>query len=92
LLLESSQEHLPASIAEVLRLRATKPSVCDSSAKRFAQDDGSVGGLEMQVVGYAENTKRSKKSQALGMTKERATFLWKVVSEPKAFFIILGGP
>jgi hypothetical protein len=46
----------------------------------------------MQVVGYAENTKRSKKSQALGMTKERATFLWKVVSEPKAFFIILGGP
>jgi hypothetical protein len=71
LLLESSQEHLPASIAEVLRLRATKPSVCDSSAKRFAQDDGFVGGLEIQVVGYAENTKRSKKSQALLMTKRR---------------------
>jgi hypothetical protein len=73
LLLESSQEHLPASIAEVLRLRATKPSVCDSSAKRFAQDDGFVGGLEIQVVGYAENTKRSKKSQALGMTKRRGS-------------------
>jgi hypothetical protein len=29
--------------------------------------------LEIQLVGYAENTKRSKKSQALGMTKERAT-------------------
>ena len=32
------------SIAEVLRLRATKPAVCDRSAKRFAQDDGFVGG------------------------------------------------
>jgi hypothetical protein len=28
-------------------------------------------GLEIQLVGYAENTKRSKKSRALGMTKER---------------------
>jgi hypothetical protein len=26
------------------------------------------------------------------MTKERATFQWKVVSEPKVFFITLGGP
>ena len=43
---ESSQEHLPTSIAGVLRLRAIKPSVCDRSAKRFAQDDGFVGGLE----------------------------------------------
>jgi hypothetical protein len=60
--------------AEVLRLRAIKPSVCDRSAKRFAQDDGFVGGLkglEIQLVGYAENTKRSKKSRAL-----RMTFLW----------------
>jgi hypothetical protein len=24
-----------------------------------------VGGLEIQLIGYAENTKRSKKSQAL---------------------------
>jgi hypothetical protein len=38
-------------------------------------------------VGCAKTTKDRKKSQALGMTKERATFLWKVVSEPKAFFI-----
>jgi hypothetical protein len=29
------------------------------------------GGLEIQLVGYAENTKRSKKSRAL-----RMTFLW----------------
>jgi hypothetical protein len=70
---ESSQGHLPTSTARVLRLRAIKPSARDSSAKRFAQDDGFVGGLEIQVDGYAENTKRSKKSQALGMTKETAT-------------------
>jgi hypothetical protein len=54
------QEHLPTIIAGVLRLRAIKPSVCDRSAKRFAQDDGFVGGLEIQPVRYAENTKRSK--------------------------------
>jgi hypothetical protein len=63
------------STAGVLRLRAIKPSVCDRSAKRFAQDDGFVGGLkglERQLVGYAENTKRSKKSQPL-----RMTILWK---------------
>jgi hypothetical protein len=66
--LESSQEHLPTSIAGVLRLRAIKSSVCDRSAKRFAQDDGFVKGLEIQLVGYAENTKRSKKSHAPEMT------------------------
>jgi hypothetical protein len=33
-------------ITGVLRLRAIKPSVCDRSAKRFAQDDGFVGGLK----------------------------------------------
>jgi hypothetical protein len=68
---ESSQEHLPTRIAGVLRLRAIKFSVCDKSARRFAQDDGFVGGLkglEIQLVGHAENTKRSKKSQALRMT------------------------
>jgi hypothetical protein len=32
------------STAGVLRLRAIKRSVCDRSAKRFAQDDGFVGG------------------------------------------------
>jgi hypothetical protein len=43
---ESCQEHLLTSIAEVLRLRALKLSVCDRSAQRFAQDDGFVGGLK----------------------------------------------
>jgi hypothetical protein len=64
------------SILGVLRLRAIKPSVCDRSAKRFAQDDGFVGGLkglEIQLVGYAENTKRSKKSQALSGAPHRFT-------------------
>src|ERR1700760_2317109 len=37
---ESSQEHLPTSIAGVLRLRGINPSLCDRSARRFAQDDG----------------------------------------------------
>jgi hypothetical protein len=54
---ESSQEHLRTSVAGVLRLRAIKPSVCDRSAKRFAQDDEFVGALEIQLVGDAENTK-----------------------------------
>src|SRR5579863_6497100 len=39
--------------------------------RRFAQDDGLVGG-EKHPVSYAENKKRSKKSQAL-----RMTLLWK---------------
>jgi hypothetical protein len=33
-----------------------------------SQDDGFVGGLEIRLVGYAENTKRSKKSEAIRMT------------------------
>jgi hypothetical protein len=66
--LESSEEHLPTSIAGVLRLRAISRPLCNRSARRFAQDDGFVGG-EKDPVSYAENTKRSKKSQALGMTK-----------------------
>jgi hypothetical protein len=41
-----------------------KPSVCEKSVTRFAQDDGFVWGLEIQLVGYAENAQRSKKSQA----------------------------
>jgi hypothetical protein len=47
----------------VLRLRAIKPFLCDKSAKRFAQDDGFIGGLEIRLVRYP-----SKKSQALRMT------------------------
>jgi hypothetical protein len=50
-----------------------------------------VGG-EKHPVSYAENTKRSKKSQAFGMTKERATVPQRVVAGPKRFFITLGGP
>jgi hypothetical protein len=56
------------STAEVLRLRAISAVLRDPSARRSAQDDGFVGGFEIQLVGYAENTKRSKKSQALRMT------------------------
>jgi hypothetical protein len=48
------------SIAEVLRLRAIKPSVCDSSAKRFAQDDGFVRGLEIQLVRCRKQVKTEK--------------------------------
>src|SRR3984957_19167753 len=96
--LESSEEHLPTSIAGVpsagsgqaLRLRAISRPLCDRSARRFAQDDGFVGG-EKHPVSYAENTKRSKKSQALGMTKERAGFPLRVVAGPRRFFITLGG-
>src|ERR1700720_2138058 len=66
--LESSEGHLPTNIAGVLRLRAISRPLCDRSARRFAQDDGFVEG-EKHPVSYAENTKRSKKSQALlGMT------------------------
>jgi hypothetical protein len=42
--LKSSEEHLTKVIAGVLRLRATSRPLCDRSARRFAQDDGFVGG------------------------------------------------
>jgi hypothetical protein len=51
----------------VLRLRAIKPSVCDRSAKRFAQDDGFVGGL---------------KSSWLDMQKLLPTACWAKFSRP----------
>ena len=63
---EISQEHLQTSIAGVLRLRAIKLSVCDRSAKRFAQDDDSVWGLACSWLDMQAH-ERSKKSQALGM-------------------------
>ena len=72
--LESWEEQLLTSIAGVLRLRAISRPLCDRSARRFAQDDGFVGGKK-HPVSYAENTKRSKKSQALRMTA-----LWGVKS------------
>jgi hypothetical protein len=37
---ETSEEHLPTSIAGVLRLRAKSRPLCDRFARRFAQDDG----------------------------------------------------
>jgi hypothetical protein len=40
----------------------------DKSVRRSAQDDGFVGGLEIKLIGYPENTNGSKKSQALRMT------------------------
>jgi hypothetical protein len=43
---ESSQEHLPTSIAGLLRLSARKPVFAIDPLKRFAQDDGFVGGLK----------------------------------------------
>jgi hypothetical protein len=61
---ESSQEHLATSIAGVLRLRAIKPSVCDRSAKRFAQDDGSVGGLKYSWSDM-QKTRKDRKSHRL---------------------------
>jgi hypothetical protein len=62
---------------QALRLRAISRPLCDRSARRFAQDDVFVGG-EKDPVSYAENTKRSKKSQALGMTKGGAALPSKV--------------
>jgi hypothetical protein len=44
--LESPEEHLPTSIAGVLRLRATGRPLSDGSARRFAQDDAFSGGVE----------------------------------------------
>jgi hypothetical protein len=40
---EGCDEHLPIIILGVLRLRARNPLLRDRSARRFAQDDGSVG-------------------------------------------------
>ena len=57
---ESSQEHLPTSIAGVLRLRAIKPFVYDRSAKRFAQDDGLVVEVENVWLGCAKHGKIEK--------------------------------
>jgi hypothetical protein len=64
------------STAEVLRLRAIKPSVCDRSAKRFAQDDGFVGGLKgLETASWiCRKPEKIEKVTALGMTKGRVGF------------------
>ncbi len=43
---ESSEEHLPTSIAGVLRLRAINPLLCERPARRFAQDDAFLVGCK----------------------------------------------
>src|SRR5580692_3110962 len=59
------------STAGVLRLRALRAVSRDKSARRFAQDDAFFEGTKKYLVG-CKNAKRSKKSQALRMTKVRA--------------------
>src|ERR1700722_18479712 len=56
--LESSEEHLPTTIAGVLRLRAISRPLCDRSARRFAQDDGFVGVKSILLA-----TQRTRKDQ-----------------------------
>jgi hypothetical protein len=55
------------SILGVLRLRAIKPSVCDRSAKRFAKDDGFVGGLKGLKYSQLDmqKTRKDRKSHSL---------------------------
>ena len=50
----------------VLRLRAIKPSVCDRSAKRFAQDDGFVGGLKYSWLDMQKIPKDRKSHRLSG--------------------------
>ena len=57
---ENSEEHLPVSIAGVLRLRAINPLLCDRSARRFAQDDGFAEGTEEHLVAYEKREKIEK--------------------------------
>jgi hypothetical protein len=66
---ESSQEHLPTSIAGVLRLRAMKHLLGDRSARRFAQDDGLVGVLKAFWLGVpkAREIKKVTTSQDDGL-------------------------
>jgi hypothetical protein len=84
---ESSQEHLPTSIAGVLRLRAIKPSVCDRSAKRFAQDDGFVGGLkyswlDMQKTRKIEKVTGSRDDKGESSVSSRDCLLGKETAGP----------
>ena len=64
---ESSEEHLPTSIAGVLRLRAINPLLCDRSARRFAptarrgrQDDAFLEGIKQHLVGCKKHEKIEK--------------------------------
>jgi hypothetical protein len=46
---------------------APNPPLRDRSARRFAQDDGLMGGLKNILIG-CQKTQKSKKSQPLRMT------------------------
>jgi hypothetical protein len=69
--LESSEEHLPTSIAGVpsagsgqaLRLRAISRPLCDRPARRFAQDDGFVGVKSIRLA--TQKTRKDRKSHRL---------------------------
>jgi hypothetical protein len=60
---ESLEEHLPIGIAGVLRLRAISGLWRDRFARRFAQDDGFVGGLKNIRLAVKKHEK-IEKSQA----------------------------
>jgi hypothetical protein len=57
-----------------------------------SQDDGFVGGLEIQLIGYPENTKGSKKFTGSQDDKGEGCGSMKVVDGTETFFIALGGP
>src|SRR5579863_68154 len=61
--LESWEEHLLTSIAEVLRLRAISRPLCDRSARRFAQDDGFAGVKSIRLA--TQKTGKDRKSYRL---------------------------
>ena len=63
---ESSEEHGPTSILEVLRLRARDPLLSDRAARRFAQDDGLVRVLKQQSVGRDKNAENQKSHDLSG--------------------------
>jgi hypothetical protein len=66
---ESLEEHPPTSIAGVLRLRAINPSLCDGSARRFAQDDDFVGlGRKHLQEWFADPQVPPLRSAPVGMT------------------------
>ena len=62
--LKSSEQHGKLSTAEVLRLRAPSAVSPDPPVRRFAQDDGFVGGLEYNWLNM-QKTRKIEKVTAL---------------------------
>jgi hypothetical protein len=58
--LESSEEHLPASIRRGPSTPRHKPSVMRKSARRFAQDDGFVGASTNMRFGVQKHERVKK--------------------------------